>query len=410
MPVAGLRGTGDWGTDERPKNFRETILFRNPNGSAPIFALSAKAGKVTVDDPEFSWWDEPNDIVRLQVNGALAAADTLVTIDSLDPASTSATTAARLYGKATNLKEGDLLLVEPTADNATFNHELIQVTNVLSETQFSVLRGVGGTTPATIANDLFLLLIGSAYAEGTGVPRATIRNPIKYSNYTQIFKDTYELTGTADATRTRTGPAWSNDKKRKMFKHSADIEMAMLFGRPYESTGENGKPKRYMGGLRNYVGNVTVFGSAVTPASFYDAIGPIWDYDTGAGDTRNAFAGRYALQEMQKAFESKFTRMLTDSVTKVYGMNLTEFVTQDGRLLVKTHPLMSRHPLYKKSMFILDFDSFKYVALKGRDTAQKDDVQAKDEDVRRGFIQTECSERVDRGGLTMAYLGNISAT
>ena len=28
MAVAGLRGTGDWAADERPKNFREMILWR----------------------------------------------------------------------------------------------------------------------------------------------------------------------------------------------------------------------------------------------------------------------------------------------------------------------------------------------------------------------------------------------
>lgn len=53
--IAGLRGTGDWATDERPKNFREYILFRNPNGTAPLFAMTAKMKKETVDDPEFSW-------------------------------------------------------------------------------------------------------------------------------------------------------------------------------------------------------------------------------------------------------------------------------------------------------------------------------------------------------------------
>jgi hypothetical protein len=53
--VAGLRGTGDWGTDERPKNFREYILFRQPNGDTPLTALMAKTGKESVDDPEFSW-------------------------------------------------------------------------------------------------------------------------------------------------------------------------------------------------------------------------------------------------------------------------------------------------------------------------------------------------------------------
>jgi hypothetical protein len=76
----------------------------------------------------------------------------------------------------------------------------------------------------------------------------------------------------------------------------------------------------------------------------------------------------------------------------------------------KIHPLMSRHGLYKKSMFVLDFDAIKYVAMRNRDTKAHDDVQAKDEDVRRGYFQTECSLEVSNGGLTMAYLGNISAT
>src|SRR5882724_5826364 len=107
--VAGLRGTGDWGTDERPKNFREGILRFNPNGTAPIFALSSKAKKRSVDDPEFAWWAEGNVIIRLQVNGAAAAADTLINVDSLDP--TSTTMSANL-GTATNLKPGDILLVE----------------------------------------------------------------------------------------------------------------------------------------------------------------------------------------------------------------------------------------------------------------------------------------------------------
>jgi hypothetical protein len=49
--------------------------------------------------------------------------------------------------------------------------------------------------------------------------------------------------------------------------------------------------------------------------------------------------------------------------------------------------------------------------MKGRpDGKPKDDVQAKDEDVRRGYIQSDASLMVDYGGLTCAYLGNISST
>ena len=409
MAIAGLRGTGDWGTDERPKNFREGILRYNPNGTAPIFALTAKAGKTTTDDPEFSWWNEGNTIVRLQVAGALGTGDTLVTVDSADP--TSSTMAAN-YGDARNLKEGDVLLVEPATDAATFTNELVQVTGVLSATQFTVARGVGGTTAAAIANDLFLLLIGSAYAEGTGVPRSVSRNPIKFSNYIQIFKDTYELTGTADKTKTRTNNNYSEDKKRKMWKHSADIEQSILFGRPYETTGDNGKPLRFMGGLRSFIpaANTTVFSVAVTPSSFLDAIAPVFEFDTGAGDERIAFAGNQALINLSKIFSQEVVYNVNDTV-KAYGMDFTRFRMPNGSLMIKSHPLLSRNSLYRNSMFILDFDAIKYVTQKERpDGKVKDDVQADDEDVRRGFIQTDCSLRVDFGGLTLAYLGNILAS
>lgn len=79
-----------------------------------------------------------------------------------------------------------------------------------------------------------------------------------------------------------------------------------------------------------------------------------------------------------------------------------------GRLLIRTHPLFNRHSLYTKSMMVLDMSSLSYVAMKGRDTKTQDDVQQKDEDVRRGYIQTECSLMVDRGGLTCGWLGNIT--
>lgn len=407
--IAGLRGSGNWGTDERPKNFREGILRWNPNGTAPIFALTAKAGKRTVDDPEFSWWAEGNPLVRLQVNGSHASGVTLINVDSSDP---GATTLGANLGTATNLKPGDILLVEPTADNATFDHEIIEVDNVLSDTQFTARRGAGGTTAATIADNVWLTLIGSAYAEGSGVPRAVSRNPIKYNNYIQIFKDTYELTGTADVTMTRTNNGYSEDKKRAMFRHSSGIEWSILFGRKSETTGDNGKPKRFMGGLRELIPstNVTVFGAAVTPTSWLDALAPVFDFDTGAGDTRIVMAGNQALINLSKVFAGEVT-FNVNNVVKVYGMDFQEFILPNGRVLMKSHPLMSRHGLYKKSAFVLDFDAIKYVCQKGRPDAKvHDDVQAKDEDVRRGFIQTDCSLEVAYGGLTMAYLGNISDT
>lgn len=413
--VAGLRGTGDWGTDERPKNFRESILFYQPNGTAPIFGLTSKAGKKTVDDPEFAWWNEGQLLVRLQVNGALSSSDTVVTVDSADP---TTTTMSANYGTAQHLKPGDLLLVEPSADNATFDHELLEVVSVQSDTQFTVSRGAGGTSAASIADNLYLWLIGSAYAEGTAAPSATSRNPVKFFNYTQIFKNSYELSKTADETRARTGDAWSNDKKRKMFDHARSIELSILYGRRYEGTGDNGKPKRFMGGIRYFLpsANVTKFSSAVTIDTFFTAVAPMYQYETGAGDSRIAFCGRTAANELAKIFAAGYTYQTTNATVKAYGMEFQEFNMPMGRLLIKIHPLMSQNVVgagsltQDKAMYAVDFDAIKYVTMKNRDTKTYDDVQNKDEDVRRGYVQTECSLMVDYGGLSMAYLGNISKT
>jgi hypothetical protein len=410
MPaVAGLRGTGDFSEDERPKNFRETILFRNPTGSAPIFALTSKARKRSTDDPEYAWWDEPNGNVRLQIAGTFAAGDTLLTVDSSDPSASSPTLQ---WGTALHLKAGDLLQVEKTEATA-YDNEFVEVTAVISATQFMVRRGAAGSVAATINNDTFLTLMGSAYAEGTAAPAAVSRNPIKYFNYTQIFKDTYELSRTADKTNYRTGSAMSNDKRRKTWDHSRAIEWALLFGRRHETTGENGKPKRFMGGLREFIPSVrtTVFSTAVTVNTFLDAVYPAFDFETGAGDVRMCWCGNGALNNLNKVIQADAnTDIQYNGVFKQYGMDFQEFILPQGRLMLRTHPLMNQHGRYTNSMFGLDFDSIRYVALRDSDTKIMDDVQAKDEDVRRGFYQTECGLQVDRGGTTMFYLGNILAS
>ena len=408
--VAGLRGTGDWGTDERPKNFREMILRRNPNGTAPIFALMARVQKESTDDAEFKWWDEPNDLVRLQVNGALGSGDTTVIVDSADP---TAANPGRVWGLAQHLKAGDLLLVEPASDAATYDHEIIEVVTVISNTEFTVTRGVAGTSAAAIGNDLYLSKIGSRYAEGTGAPQATSRQPIQYSNYCQIFKDSYELTATAAGTRLRTGDPLKNEKKRKSHDHARDIEMAILFGKKNETTGANGKPLRTMDGIRNVLPAATtsILTGGWTMSTLLDNVSPIFDFDTEAGDTRIAFCGNGALNAINKKIgaSSGFTgaRIQFGGEKSVYGVNFTELVFPQGRLLLKTHPLMNRHGLYTNSMFALDFSALRWRPFRGRDTSFKDNIQAKDEDLVRGQWLTEAGLEVRYGGLTCGYVGGF---
>jgi hypothetical protein len=422
MPaVAGLRGTGDFGTDERPKSFREGILRIRPNGNAPIFALTSRAKKEKgVTDPQFFWWDETDTNVRLLVNGNVSDVGTTITVSSVDP---TATTLDVLYGTATNLKDGDVLQVELATQVTSYaSTELLLVLSAPNATTILVQRGFAGTTPlagaASIPNGAFLTLIGSAYAEGTAAPKATSRNPVQFGNRTQIFKDTYELTGTANETEFRTGNPWSEDKTRKMFDQARAIEWSILFGKQSEAISAlNGKPIRTMGGLREFIpaSRTTIFAGATNvsvaggTSLFLNAVFKAFDFETEAGDERIIMAGNGALNALNLgAMADANSDIWFEGPIDVYGMRLNEWIVPQGRLLVKSHPLMNQHPLYTNSMFVLDFSMLRYVYLRNRDTQVRDDVQTKDEDVRRGLIMTECSIRVDGGGLSMAYLGNVA--
>jgi hypothetical protein len=402
--VAGLRGSGDFATDERPKDFREMILWRNPNGTAPIFALSSKGPKDKPADPEFNWWDEPNQSIRLQVNGVMnTTTTTTFVVDSADP-STSAP--GNLYGHADHLVAGDILMVEKT-ETSTFDNEIIIVSSVTDSTTFVAKRGQCGTSAAAIPDDSFITKIGNAFAEGTGSADSATRNPMKYTNYCQIFKTTYEVTETAAGiTNLRTGNALKNEKMRKAFDHSRDIEWSYIFGVKHEGTGANGKPIRFMGGLRSFIAaaNQTVFTTSPTVNTFLDAVYPVFDYDTPAGDERILMCGNGFLNELNKLAAAAGTINYSE-VVKMYGMNLRRYVLPQGTLYVKTHPLMNKHGRWSHSALVLDMSAIRHRPY--RDTKSKDNIQANDEDTKKGQWLSEIGLEVRYGGLTCAYIGNF---
>ena len=393
--IAGLRGTGSFGTDERPKNFREMILWMNPNGRAPLFALSSKMKTQAVDDPEFSWWEEVNDIARVVLSAAFT-----------NNATTTATCAA---GGCNQFVPGDLVLVE-SAEAASYGQEIIKVVSITSDTAMVVAREQAGTTsldPTPIGTGL--LRIGSVHAEGSLSPDSVSANPTKFNNYTQIFKTAFEQTGTSMATRYRTGDAWKNDRRRKSFVHSEKIEQSLIWGRAHEATGANGQPERYTGGLRSFItSHNTVFAVEPTIDTFIDAVAPVYDYDAdSAGDERIVFCGNGAINKLNSLVKAdSATRVNFQGTIEAWGMKLMKFVIPQGTLYFKTHPLLNVHPTYKNSMFVTNPSGLIWRPLRGRDTKLEQNIQANDADFRKDQWLTE-------GGLelhferTFAYVGNF---
>lgn len=388
MPgFAGLRGTGDWAVDERPKNFREFILWRSPNGQAPLTALLSRMASEKVDDPEYNWWEEELTPVRLTINGVINTVTETTFVVTAD---------------ALLLVANDVLLIEVSDITGA---ELVRVNAVADDTTFDVLRSEAGTTAVAIPDTTSLTRIGTVNAEGVVSPNVANRNPTKVLNFCQIFRKAYEMTNTARLTRTRTGDPLRNDKKRKMFDHSVDLELAFLFGKPFETTGgPDSKPLRYTGGLRHFITtNVTVFVTTPTETTFIDAVSPVFDFDGGGGNERIIFCGNGALTGLNRLAKNGM-QVETNEVVRLFGMELRRWIIPQGTFLLRSHPILNVHGQYKNSMFIIDPSALKYRFL--RDTKAKDNIQANDADTIKGEWLTEAGLEI-RHERTMAYLGNF---
>ena len=397
MAVAGLRGTGDWGTDERPKNFREMILWRSPNGTAPLTALLGKMKSEKTDDPEFNWWEEELNNFRFQINftTGFSTTDTSITVFA--------------SGDAQNLVPGDLLLVE-SAITSAYANEIVMVSSVTSTSVFDIKRAQAGTAAAPLANATYLTRVGNVYEEGSSSPNASTRNPVKLYNYCQIFKTSYRITETAKNTKTRTGDALKNDKKRKMFDHSTAMEMAFIFGKRFEVAGPNGKPLRTTGGILQMLSiyapsRIIAFTTTPTESTFLDATYPMFDYDTEAGNERIAFCGNGFLNSLNKlAKNSTSTRINFNGYIEVYGMKLSRWILPQGEIFLRTHPLFNTHGRFTNDAFIFDPSVLRFRYM--RDTKMQDNIQANDADEQKGQWLTEAGLELEHAK-TCTWISNF---
>ena len=380
VSIQGLRGTGNWAPGERPKDFRESILWLNPNGDTPITAFLGKLKSVGLSDPEFSWWEQELEQPKLLINGAHTNVVTTLTVQ---PGSNDKSTGAF------SVVKGDILMVMTAT--GVFTGETMEVSaDPTNDTTVPVIRGVAGTSSAVIADGAYVICIGSAFAEGTGAPTATNKNPTKVTNYAQIFKTSYELSNTADKTTVRTGNALQNDKKRQMFNHSVKLEMAYLFGRPYETT-TYGKPKRFTGGLFHFLTHQTkafvTHGTghdAWNEDNLIDAVSGCFNYTAdGVGNERFVLCGNGALTALNKlAKNSTSTRINYDGVVEVYGMKLQRWILPQGVLYLRTHPLFNTNPVYQYAMLGLNLAGLRDRYL--RKHTFQDNIQLPDSDTKKG--------------------------
>lgn len=376
MSIQGLRGSGEFNVDFRPKNYRELFTLLEPNGNAPLNALLAFGASEATDDPEYkNFRDElPERVLKVNNGAGYNATATAITVTASDD---------NRYAI-----EGAIVVNSRTG-------EVMRVTADTTGTTLNVLRNVGGGTLAILDEDE-LFVAGFAAQEGGGAPTPITFDSTVAFNYTQIFRTSFAVTNTLKATNLRTGPKLQEAMAKALKLHMSDIERAMFFGVRAELNGSTAQPTRMTGGILRQLSNVT------DVATDFASLG-----GTSAGQMSERGLDRLLIENIFK-FGSKEKiafvgarvaallqefgkeRWRPEQVEGTYGVNLTRYKTFAGDLMVHLHPQFRQVPGMSTAMVILDFPHLRYRYLDGRDTQLLENRQAPDADAEKHEYLTEC--------------------
>lgn len=177
--------------------------------------------------------------------------------------------------------------------------EVMLVTNVLGD-QLTVTRAYGGTSNATLEDDLKLHIIGNAALEGADAPAARFTSRTRGQNYTQIFSASVSVSGTMQAVQAH-GVADEADyqKQERLRELLRDLENTVINGvAPGADQQGSGTVRRSMNGIGALV-QTNAFtpgaadfpdgggasGDGLTEALLNEALKRIWEQSSGAVDT-----------------------------------------------------------------------------------------------------------------------------
>ena len=373
MAFLGMRGNGDWtDSDMRPKNWREGVLRLYPNGDAPLTAILSKMGSEKVDDPQYYWWTkglptQAADVTGVYTDAALGSAYT-----------TGGVAGAVLYIKMaaaalTQFRAGHQVILRDKSDySVDVNAKVLStVTNGASSyMSVKLLEADDNSSTHDLSDCDYALIIGSINPEGGSMPNAIAYDPIKYYNYTQIFRTSLSITRTARLTRLRTGDAYKEAKREALELHSLEMEKAFIWGVPTEGVGTNGKPERTTGGLiYNIIANSGIVSDYATQTDFENATwidaGEEWlDYELeqifryGAGE-KLAFCGSGVILAINKLIK-EYGNFEFQPKTKSYGIRVSEWHTPFGMINLMTHPLFSYEATNRNTMVVFEPKDLKF--------------------------------------------------
>lgn len=361
MP-AGIFSTGLLTQDLAKKSFASMITRLMPNGTAPLFGLTSMLPSDTAVQTEHGFFTKTMLFPQLTIGaGGQTAADTVFTVLS-----------------TTNVLPGMIMRVDSTGEN-------IIVDTVISGTSVKVTRAVGTVAAQTIAASVNMFQVGNAYEEGSLRPQSLIINPVRITNLTQIFRNTWAITDSVRATMMIAGETNVAESRQDCAAfHAADIEKAIFFGQKSQGI-RNGQPFRTMDGLINIVGNLSYYpsyyastnvntaGSTTNYTQLEGFLDPVFNQatDPKVANERVLFVGGSAKRVINNIGRLNGTYQIVDGQTS-YGLQFSTFKTARGTFRMIEHPLFNSNTSWSKMGVAVDLSTFRLAYLGDRKTQNKE--------------------------------------
>ena len=388
---AGIFTSGQLTQDLAKKSFAGMITRLMPNGTAPLFGMTSMLESDTAVQIEHGFFTKTMLFPQLTIGAAgQHSSDTTLTVSSTN-----------------NILPGMMMRVDSTSGGAPSTGENLIVNAVLSATQVSVTRAVGSVAAQAIPAGALLYQVGNAYEEGSLRPNALVINPVRITNFTQIFRNTWAITDTIRSTMMIAGDTNVAESRQDCAGfHAADIEKAIFFGQKSQGM-RNGQPFRTLDGLISIVGNlsyypsyyaaanVTTAGSTTNYTQLEAMLDPVFNQatDPKVANERVLFVGGAAKRVLNNIGRLNGTYYMVDGQTS-WGLQFSTFKTARGTFRVIEHPLFNSNPNWAKMAVAVDLSSFRLAYLGDRKTQNKEfnaDADANDNgiDAVGGTLTTE---------------------
>jgi hypothetical protein len=363
--VAGVRGTASILANRQVIDISHTIHLLEPSAYPLITVMNSLEKVKPAHNPTVRWMEDELEPLTDLVNGALAAVAVAITVDN-----------------GGWWRAGDIMHIPRTGENC-------RVTAVAANV-LTVVRSFGPVAAAAINDDEPIWNLGPAQREGDTSRALLSTLEVEQSNRTQIVRTPFGTTNTQSATDLYDGNDFDYQARKHAIEHLVRLERFLIWGQSDQAV-VAGQPLRAMQGALQFLATNRVDIGGVLTESEFDAFCEV-AFRYGGSDQKLLIASGRVIQAINNFAKEKMDTYVGESA---YGLNLREYISPFGRVLIAYHRQFVGD-IYSGYGMLLDMDRVVLRPLRGGRSAgnlavRVTNIQANDEDARRDEYLTECS-------------------